>query len=129
MHVEGTDREEAAAWFEDVLGLVRAKALAEWAAHPLGPLLLATPDGLPVLSLFARAANPASRDGTVAFRVSAKDFLGFLDRLDRLDLLHADGRRLTRADVVDHDLAWSIYFLDPWGNRFEITTYDRSVSF
>ncbi|MEO0371888.1 MAG: VOC family protein [Pseudomonadota bacterium] len=124
VHVEVADREEAAAWFEEVLGLVHADALAEWAAHPLGPLILATPDGLPVLSLFAREAKPASRDATIAFRVSAEDFRGFVDRLEGLDLLHADGRRLSRTDVVDHDMAWSIYFVDPWGNRFEITTYD-----
>ncbi|MEM7734061.1 MAG: VOC family protein [Pseudomonadota bacterium] len=127
VHVEVADRDKAAAWFEDVLGLVRADALADWAAHPLGPLILATPDGLPVLSLFAREAKPASRDATIAFRVSDVDFRGFLDRLDDLGLLHADGRRLTRADVVDHDMAWSIYFMDPWGNRFEITSYDYAT--
>lgn len=124
VHVEVADREEAAAWFHGVLGLVRAEALAECAAHPLGPLILATPDGLPVLSLFVRDAKPASRDATIAFRVSAADFRDFLDRLDDLGLLQADGRRLTRAEVADHGMAWSVYFVDPWGNRFEITTYD-----
>lgn len=27
----------------------------------------------------------------------------------------------------DHTVAWSLYFADPDGNRFEITTYDYSV--
>lgn len=127
VHVDVADRDVAAQWFRDVLGLVPAQALASWAKHRLGPLILATPDGLPVLSLFARQANPASRDTTIAFRVSGSDFLTFLDRLDDLGLLQADGRRLTRSELADHDLAWSIYFVDPWGNRFEITTYDYGL--
>lgn len=127
VHVEVEDRDVAAEWFHKVLGLSPAKDLAAWAEHPMGPLILATPDGLPVLSLFARDAKPASRDATIAFRVSGVDFMAFLGRLDALDLLQADGRRLTRAAVADHDVAWSIYFVDPWGNRFEITTYDYSA--
>ena len=90
----------------------------------MGPRVLATPGGRPVLSLFARACQPGSRDTTIAFRVSAADFMTFLRRVDTLHVQHGDGRRLTRADVVDHGLAWSIYFMDPWGNRFEITSYD-----
>lgn len=124
IHVEVSDRDVAAQWYADVLGLVRCKTLAVWADHPQGPLILETPDGLPVLSLFAREAKPASRDATIAFRVSATDFLGFLDRIEHMKLIRTDGADLTRADVVDHDMAWSIYFFDPWGNRFEITTYD-----
>lgn len=31
------------------------------------------------------------------------------------------GREL---EAVDHDVSWSIYFTDPDGNPFEITTYD-----
>lgn len=127
VHVEVADREEAAEWFGAVLDLEPARDLAGWADHPMGPLILATPDGLPVLSLFARDCRPASRDSTIAFRVSAEGFMTFLTRVDTLKLMHSDGRRLTRDDVVDHDMAWSIYFLDPWGNRFEITTYDYAV--
>lgn len=127
VHVEVADRNEAAAWYREVLGLTPAEDLASWAKHPLGPLILQTPDGLPVLSLFARDAKPASRDATIAFRVLGGDFLAFLDRLDDLGLLQTDGRRLTRSEVADHELAWSIYFVDPWGNRFEITTYDYDI--
>lgn len=127
VHVEVSDRDRAAQWYADVLGLVRSKDLAIWAEHPKGPLILQTPDGLPVVSLFARDAKPASRDATIAFRVSATDFLGFLDRIEHLELVRADGDTLTRADVVDHDMAWSIYFVDPWGNRFEVTTYEYRI--
>jgi hypothetical protein len=50
--------------------------------------------------------------------------MGLLTRLDDLQLSGTDGSMLARDDVVDHQLAWSIYFLDPDGNRFELTTYD-----
>jgi hypothetical protein len=29
--------------------------------------------------------------------------------------------------VVDHDLAFSIYFCDPYGHRLEITTYEHEA--
>lgn len=127
VHVEVPDREVAAKWYGRILGLEPVKHLAEWAEHPQGPLILATPDGLPVLSLFARASKPVSRDTTIAFRVIGLDFLKFLDRLKETEISRDDGVRLTRADVVDHDLAWSIYFTDPWDNRFEITSYDYAA--
>jgi hypothetical protein len=41
-----------------------------------------------------------------------------------LELTNHRGEVLTRGHVVDHDLAWSIYFNDPYGHRFEITCYD-----
>ena len=33
--------------------------------------------------------------------------------------------KVTRADVVDHDLSYSLYFDDPDGNKLEITSYDH----
>jgi catechol-2,3-dioxygenase len=39
-------------------------------------------------------------------------------------LTSRSGQPLSAADVVDHDKSWSIYFNDPYGNPFEITTYD-----
>ncbi|MBL8165294.1 MAG: hypothetical protein JNJ61_25145, partial [Anaerolineae bacterium] len=60
----------------------------------------------------------------VAFRVDGAGFLEFLSRLDAHPLFDAGGARLTAADVVDHELSWSIYFNDPWGHPFEVTTYE-----
>ena len=126
VHVEVADRAVAADWYERVLGLRRHSALESWADDPMGPLILQAGDGQPALSLFARAAREPSRDTTIAFRVSGVQFLAFCAQLGRLKLGNDAGRTVTQADVVDHDLSWSIYFRDPDGNRLEVTTYDHA---
>ncbi|PID35840.1 MAG: hypothetical protein CR993_08205 [Rhodobacterales bacterium] len=123
VHLEVSDREAAAEWYGRVLGLIRSKELAPWADDPMGPLVLAAPDGTPLLSLFARPAKPTSRDATIAYRTSAADFKAFLASLPR-ELKNTRGKTLTAQDVVDHDLSHSIYFLDPDENRIELTCYE-----
>ena len=76
---------------------------------------------------FARTTVEPAQDGTVAFLMTGANFLGFLDRLPELQLLHQNGKLLTRANLIDHRLSYSIYFLDPDRNRIEVTTYDRDV--
>ncbi len=44
--------------------------------------------------------------------------------MESLALVNGRGEQLTARSFVDHDLSWSIYFVDPDGNRFEVTTYD-----
>ncbi|MEM8836593.1 MAG: VOC family protein [Pseudomonadota bacterium] len=127
VHVEVADRDEAADWYRQTLGLKRHAPLAKWAEHPMGPLILEGGDGHPALALFAHEAREVSRDATIAFRVTGDDFLAFLGKLDVLDLKDDKGKELTRADIVDHDSAWSIYFVDPDQNRLEVTTYDYAV--
>lgn len=125
VHMEVTDRDAAARWYARVLGLERDARFAPWAEDPMGPLILSAPGGGPALSLFARAARPPSRDATVAFRMAGGAFGAFLDRLPALGLSDRGGGPLARGDVVDHGLSWSLYFVDPDGNRIELTTYDR----
>ena len=118
VHIEVADRETAAEWYRTVLGLVPHAPLLSWAQDPMGPLILATCAGQPVLSLFARDCAPPSRDSTIAFRVSGAAFLQVLQDLPSFGL---------SAQPVDHDLSWSVYFSDPDGNRLEVTTYDVAV--
>jgi len=124
VHIEVADRDAAADWYHRVLGLVRDASLAHWADDPMGPLILSAGDGAPALSLFARDCAPPSRDTTIAFRVSGAAFHGFLDTLPREDVTGTGGALLTSEDVVDHGASHSLYFVDPDGNRLELTTYE-----
>lgn len=127
VHIEVADRDAAAAWYARVLGLGRHAGLGHWAAHPQGPLILSAPDGEPTLSLFAGASADNLRDNTVAFRVTGDEFLGFLDTLDDLGLVNRFGKAVSADQVLDHDVSWSIYFVDPDQNRIEVTTYDYDM--
>ena len=60
----------------------------------------------------------------IAFRVDGADFMEFLSGLSDVSLVNRRGKRVTRQAVVDHDLAYSIYFCDPYGHPLEVTTYD-----
>ena len=69
---------------------------------------------------YHRAASGFRR---VAFRVDGPAFLEFLSLIEEFELQYR-GRKLTARDFVDHDGAFSVYFDDPWGRHYEVTTYD-----
>jgi len=120
------DMGAALAWYRDVLGLEPVAKTWAW-AEAGEPHMLSSDGGATMLALF-HGEGPGERDivghNRVAFRVDAAGFMAFLDHIENFDVPNRHGERLTRADVVDHDLAWSIYFNDPWGNRYEVTSYD-----
>jgi catechol-2,3-dioxygenase len=113
VHVEVSDRVAAERWYGEVLGLRRVERLMVWATEH-GPLTLENADGTIHLALF-EVAEPAG-ESTVAFGAGAEDFLAWKEHLEA----HALPLRL-----VDHELAYSLYFHDPDGNMNEITTWDR----
>ena len=122
------DRHEAADWYCRVLGLQVVPGFEQWTADPRGPLMIATTAGGTKLALFEgqpQQSMPAAGFDRVAFRVDADGFIAFVRRLGDHDLNDHQGRPLTADGVVDHDLAYSIYFCDPWGNRLEVTTYEH----
>ncbi|MBL8152879.1 MAG: VOC family protein [Anaerolineae bacterium] len=118
------DQYEAARWYQAVFGMEVLKPFESWAQA--GPLMISSDGGSTKLALFKgqplgdRAAVGFRR---VAFRVDGAGFLTFLSRLEQHPLMNG-GQPVTPADVVDHDLSFSIYFVDPWGNPYEVTTYD-----
>lgn len=121
------DRYDAASWFVRVLGLHIMEAYEGWAEDPQGPLMISSDGGNTKLALFeGRPQGTRETAGfhLVAFRVSSSGFLSFLDRLADTEVFDTLGNRVTREDARDHQQAFSIYFCDPWGHRYEITSYE-----
>ncbi len=119
------DQYEAAKWYAEVLGLHIIPEFEFWASN--GPLMLTTASHGTKLALFQgepKGSRPTAGHHRVAFAVAGPGFLQFLARLDEVVVYNQHNKRLTRQHVVDHDLAWSIYFCDPYGHLYEITTYD-----
>ena len=112
IHIFVADRAAAERWYGRVLGLVRSKELEFWAQDG-GPLTMQNPQGRAHLALFERAAQPCR--STLALSVDAQDFLPWRDHLQA-----CLGKPL---EAVDHQISWSLYFTDPDGNPFEITSY------
>ena len=121
------ERREAAAWYRRVLGLDIVLEYEHWADDPQGPLMISSDTGSTKLALF-EGVPQGSRETAgfhlVAFRVGAADFARFLNRLADLDLVDHRGQRVTVNSVVNHTVANSIYFCDPFGHRLELTTYE-----
>jgi catechol 2,3-dioxygenase len=124
------DRYRAAAWYERVLGLEIVAEYESWAADPRGPLMISNDGGSTKLALFeGPVAQPGASGGfrRVAFRTDTQGFREFLRRAVALRLTDATGRPVTADTVVDHQQAFSVYFVDPYGHRLEVTTYDHQA--
>jgi catechol 2,3-dioxygenase-like lactoylglutathione lyase family enzyme len=114
VHVFVRDRAAATAWYARVLGMQPVGAFAHWAADG-GPLTVADASGAVHLALFERPPQP--NRATVALAVDAAGFAAWQAHLRAT--LGAGSVRLE-----DHGLSLSIYFSDPDGNPYEITTYE-----
>jgi catechol-2,3-dioxygenase len=113
IHVNVKNRTEAEKWYESILGLKRKKSTEFWASDG-GPLTLQNESDSVHLALFERESV---QNTVVAFKVSAEALLLWIGHLTE-----------NKIDVspVDHEISWSIYFRDPDGNPYEITTYAYS---
>lgn len=113
VHIYVDDWEKAEKWYEDVMGFKRVEAFMVWAVEG-GPLTLENPEGNIHLAVFEKAGHPDT--SAIAFSASGEEFLAWKSHLED----HGLDLRLT-----DHQLAYSLYFHDLWGNLHEITTYER----
>lgn len=126
------DRYEAARWYEEVLGLRILERHEDWAEDPQGPLMISSDisgSGNTMLALFQGdppGTSPSIGHERVAFRVDGPGFLHFLDRAPGLPLHDQQGNRAAPR-VKNHSKAFSAYFCDPWGNRYEVTTSDHAA--
>ncbi|MCF8266287.1 MAG: GNAT family N-acetyltransferase, partial [Melioribacteraceae bacterium] len=120
------DREKAAEWYSNIFGLKIVKDFESWAANKKGPLMIETSIGQTKFALFQH-----ENDGTLnpdyklaAFRMNGPEFIKFLNQLNEIGLSDQNGNSITKNSVKDHEKAFSIYFVDPWGHPLEVTTYD-----
>lgn len=114
VHVYTMNRSAAVAWYGRVLQLEPVTEFASWVANG-GPLFLGNRSRSVCLALFeAERAKPASP--TIAFQVTGGEFSAWRSYLQ--------SELGIAIESIDHEVAWSLYFSDPDGNRFEITTYD-----
>ena len=120
------DMYRAAPWYERVLGLQILPECEHWATGG-GPLMISCDGGSTKLALFEGQPAPAAPTAAfrrVAFRVTAEGFAAFLQRLPELELTDARNQVVTSQTVVDHQQAYSIYFVDADGHQLEVTTYE-----
>ncbi len=117
IHVFVGDRAAAEDWYERVLGFKRVGEYEFWAVDG-GPLTLQNREGTVHIALFERPVEPCR--STIALGVGAQEFLAWRDHL---------ARALEQAPAVeDHDVSVSLYFRDPDGNPYEITTYEYQAA-
>ena len=113
VHVYVANWGEAEKWYESVLGFKRVEKFMVWAVKN-GPLTLENPKGNIHLALFEREDYPDT--SAIAFGATGEEFLAWRTHLEDNGL---------KLRVTDHELAYSLYFSDPWGNLHEITTYEH----
>lgn len=111
------DRAKAVRWYEAWLGYQAVPEFADWVEH--GPLMMSNDGRRTLLAVFdGGPTKPTNQGGwkRLALRASAAEFSEFGQRFP------ATGQSL--QGPVDHAKSWSWYFDDPWGNAWEVTTYD-----
>ena len=119
------ERYEAAVWYRDILGLHILTEHEHWAVEG-GPLMISSDGGNTMVALFDGESNgfrPAVGHRRVAFRVDGPDFMRFLARSENR-VFDEQGQVISFLSPVDHQKSYSVYFCDPYGNRYEVTTYD-----
>ncbi len=113
VHVYVANWDDAEKWYQRVLGFTRVEKFMVWAVQN-GPLTLENPEGDVHLALFERKSPPDT--SAIAFGATGEEFLAWKAHLEDQGL---------ELRMTDHNLAYSLYFSDPWGNLHEITTYEH----
>jgi catechol 2,3-dioxygenase-like lactoylglutathione lyase family enzyme len=126
VHIRVPNRDEAARWYATHLGFERVQAFDFW-AHGFdgGPLQISADGGNTTLALFeASEGIPMLPQQTgVAFSVDADTFIAFARSLPG-EIAAPSGEQLRVDDLIDFDLCWAFDLADPWGNRYELNSYD-----
>ena len=116
VHVYVADRSETEAWYKRVLGFIRSKEYEFWAVDG-GPLTVQNTEGTVHIALFER--SPTKTRSTIALGVGATEYMEWKRHLVQ-ELAEPPASE-------DHELSLSLYFTDPDGNPYEITTYEHQA--
>ena len=117
IHLFVTDRASAIQWYGEMLNFKPIAELEFWAASAEEPLTIGSPDGSIRFALFQAQSIPCR--STIALGATGEEFLAWREYLSQK--LGVD------LKIFDHEVAWSLYFDDPDGNPFEITTHDYAI--
>ena len=112
IHVFVADRAAAERWYQRVLGFERVSELEQWATDS-GPLTIES--GGVHLALFERPPQPNRANHRIEgqrSRISSHGVPACVMRSER------------NSSRPTMNLSWSLYFSDPYGNPYEITSYD-----
>ena len=115
IHVFVPDRQEALGWYNTILGFKPVKRLMFWTET--GPLTIGNDEGTIHIALFK--GNPNSNRSVIAFNATGEEFIDWHKRINNV---------LSEViEVDDHSVSFSIYFEDPYGNPYEITSYGYEI--
>ena len=115
IHVFVSDRQKVLDWYNNFLGL---KPSEEMVVLPeSGPLMIRNNEGNINIALFK--GKTKDNHAVIAFKVSGEQFINCHNTIN-----HSLTENL---EVVDHEIQFSIYFEDPFGNPYEITSYDYEM--
>src|SRR5262245_45188920 len=126
VHIRVPDRAKAARWYAEHLGFEPVEAFDFWAKGvDGGPLQISADGGHTMLALFEVSdGHPMIPQQTgVAFSVDADTFMSFARSLP-CGIDNPDGQPLAITDLIDFDMCWAFDLADPWGNQYELNSYD-----
>ena len=112
IHVFVSDRQKALVWYNNILGLNPSEEMV--VLPESGPLMIRNNEGNINIALFKGKSK--DNHAVIAFKISGEQFINCHNTIN-----HSLTENL---EVVDHDIQFSIYFEDPFGNPYEITSYD-----
>ena len=115
IHVIVSDRQKALDWYKNILGLKPTEEIITFPKS--GPLIIKNNEGNINIALFK--GTPKNNHAVIAFKVSGEEFINCHNKIN--DLLTKN------IEIIDHDIQFSIYFEDPFGNPYEITSYDHDM--
>jgi catechol 2,3-dioxygenase-like lactoylglutathione lyase family enzyme len=124
IHVRVTDLKHALEWYKRVLGLI-PDIRYRHAEENHDVVMLSNPSGSVRLALSEEVGMQQDL-GSVAFSVSGQAFLSWIDALAGERVKNLEGQAIARDSVRDHGFFFSISYCDPFGNPYEIVSYDHT---